>query len=109
MTYCPICGCVLNEGNRGDSYYKYYYGKEVCCHCEKVIKKVNNFNKKSRRRFAKKNLIENFEKMTLQKFYELNKFFGGNETTFVSAVTGKELDFEEISFDHIIPFQSMQK
>ena len=33
----------------------------------------------------------------------MNKFFGGNETTFVSAVTGKELDFEEISFDHIIP------
>ena len=103
INYCPICGCVLNEKNKGNEYYKYYYGKEVCCHCEKVIKKINNFNKKSRRRFAKKNLRENFEKMTLQKFYELNNFFGGNKTTFVSAVTGRELDFEDMFFDHIVP------
>ena len=100
MTYCPICGCVLNEGNITD---RWYYGKRVCCHCEKVIKKINNFNKKSRRRFAKKNLIENFEKMTLQKFYELNKFFGGNKNVFISAITGKELTFEDMSFDHIVP------
>ena len=103
MTYCPICGCVLNEGNRGDSYYKYYYGKEVCCHCEKVIKKVNNFNKKSRRRFAKKNLRENFEEISLKDFYSLNKFFGGNKNVFISAITGRELDFEDITFDHIVP------
>ena len=41
--------------------------------------------------------------MTLQKFYELSKFFGGNKTTFVSAITGRELDFEDMSFDHIVP------
>ena len=103
MTYSPICGVVLNEKNKGNEYYKYYYGKEVCCHCEKVIKKVNNFNKKSRRRFAKKNARDRFEQVTLKDFYELNKFFGGNETTFVSAVTGRELDFEDMSFDHIVP------
>ena len=100
MTYCPICGCVLNEGNVSN---RWYYGKRVCNHCEKVIKKIKNFNKKSRRRFAKKNASDKFEQVTLKDFYRLNKFFGGNETTFVSAVTGKELDFEEISFDHIIP------
>lgn len=100
MNYCPICGCVLNERNTGN---KWYYGKRVCNHCEKVIKKIKNFNKKSRRRFAKKNASDRFEQITLKDFYKLNKFFGGNETTFVSAVTGRELDFEEISFDHIIP------
>ena len=100
MTYCPICGCVLNEGNVSN---RWYYGKRVCNHCEKVIKKIKNFNKKSRRRFAKKNASDKFEQVTLKDFYRLNKFFGGNETTFVSAVTGKELDFEDISFDHIIP------
>ena len=100
MTYCPICGCVLNEGNVSN---RWYYGKRVCNHCEKVIKKIKNFNKKSRRRFAKKNASDRFEQITLKDFYKLNKFFGGNETTFVSAVTGRELDFEEISFDHIIP------
>ena len=100
MNYCPICGCVLNEGNVSN---RWYYGKRVCNHCEKVIKKIKNFNKKSRRRFAKKNASDKFEQVTLKDFYRLNKFFGGNETTFVSAVTGKELDFEEISFDHIIP------
>ena len=100
INYCPICGCVLNEKNRGN---KYYYAKRVCNHCEKVINKINNFNKKSRRRFAKKNARDRFEQVTLKDFYELNKFFGGNETTFVSAVTGRELDFEEISFDHIVP------
>ena len=100
MNYCPICGCVLNEGNVSN---RWYYGKRVCNHCEKVIKKIKNFNKKSRRRFAKKNASDRFEQITLKDFYKLNKFFGGNETTFVSAVTGRELDFEEISFDHIIP------
>ena len=100
MNYCPICGCVLNERNTGN---KWYYGKRVCNNCQKIIKKISNFNKKSRRRFAKKNLIENFEEMTLQKFYELSKFFGGNKTTFVSAITGRELDFEDITFDHIVP------
>ena len=100
MTYCPICGCVLNEGNVSN---RWYYGKRVCNHCEKVIKKIKNFNKKSRRRFAKKNASDKFEQVTLKDFYRLNKFFGGNETTFVSAVTGKELDFKDISFDHIIP------
>ena len=100
MNYCPICGCVLNEGNVSN---RWYYGKRVCNHCEKVIKKIKNFNKKSRRRFAKKNASDKFEQVTLKDFYRLNKLFGGNETTFVSAVTGKELDFEEISFDHIIP------
>ena len=100
INYCPICGVVLNEGNRGD---KYYYGKRVCNHCEKVIKKIKNFNKKTRRRFAKKNLRENFEEISLKDFYSLNKFFGGNKNVFISAITGRELDFEEISFDHIVP------
>ena len=100
INYCPICGCVLNEKNKGEIIY---YGKRLCNHCEKIIKKIKNFNKRNKRRFAKKNLIENFEEMTLQKFYELSKFFGGNKTTFVSAITGRELDFEEISFDHIVP------
>lgn len=100
MTYCPICGCVLNEGNVSN---RWYYGKRVCNHCEKVIKKIKNFNKKSRRRFAKKNASDRFEQITLKDFYKLNKFFGGNETTFVSAITGRELDFEDITFDHIVP------
>ena len=100
INYCPICGCVLNEGNVSN---RWYYGKRVCNHCEKVIKKIKNFNKKSRRRFAKKNASDRFEQITLKEFYKLNKFIGGNKTTFVSAVTGKELDFEDISFDHIIP------
>ena len=76
MTYCPICGCVLNEGNVSN---RWYYGKRVCNHCEKVIKKIKNFNKKTRRRFAKKNLRENFEEISLKDFYSLNKFFGGNK------------------------------
>ena len=100
MTYCPICGCVLNEGNVSN---RWYYGKRVCNHCEKVIKKIKNFNKKSRRRFAKKNASDKFEQVTLKDFYRLNKFFGGNKNVFISAITGKELTFEDMSFDHIVP------
>ena len=100
INYCPICGCVLNEGNVSN---RWYYGKRVCNHCDKVIKKIKNFNKKTRRRFAKKNLRENFEEISLKDFYGLKKFLGGNKDVFISAITGRELDFEEISFDHIVP------
>ena len=70
MTYCPICGCVLNEGNVSN---RWYYGKRVCNHCEKVIKKIKNFNKKSRRRFAKKKLREKLEEIAWKNVNSLIK------------------------------------
>ena len=33
----------------------------------------------------------------------MEKHINENKDVFISAITGRELDFEEISFDHIVP------